>query len=112
MAPSTRPATAAVRWDRGWEAPLAELVALDRGNCQVAALLRFVRVPFWLRVGADSLHVGDLRYDREPGPGFAEFVVPARPATCPASVPPWRPPRADLLGRPSPGEQVGARGGA
>lgn len=97
MAPSPRPSTTAVRWDRTWEAPVAELVALGRDNCQVAALLRFARVPFWLPVGPDTLHVGDLRYDREPGPGFAEFLMPVRPARCPSGVPPWRPPRADLL---------------
>jgi inner membrane protein len=50
MAPSPRPASAAVGWDRTWQAPLAELRALARGNCQAAAVLRFARAPFWLPV--------------------------------------------------------------
>jgi hypothetical protein len=98
MAPSPRRASRAVGWDRTWEAPLAELRALARGNCQVAAVLRFARAPFWRRVDAATLHVGDLRYARGPDLGFAEVVVPERPAECPRRVPPWRPPRADLLG--------------
>ena len=97
MRPSPRPATAAVRWERTWDAPLAELVTLARTNCQVAALLRFTRAPFWFRDDAATLRVGDLRYDREPGLGFAELRVPERPAACPRNVPPWRPPRAELL---------------
>jgi inner membrane protein len=97
MRPSPRPATAAVRWELTWDAPLAELTALARTNCQVAALLRFMRAPFWFRDDATTLRVGDLRYDREPGLGFAELRVPDRPAACPQGVPPWRPPRADLL---------------
>ena len=100
MRPATRPSTAAVRWERTWDAPLGELAALARTNCQAAALLRFARAPFWFPVAGDSLHVGDLRYDREPGLGFAELRVPARPAACPTGVPPWRPPRADLIDAP------------
>ena len=98
MPPSPRPSTAAVRWDRAWEAPIAELTALARDNCQVAAFLRFARTPFWLDAGPDSVRVGDLRYARGPDLGFADVVIARRPGRCPAGVPPWRPPRADLLG--------------
>jgi len=97
MRDATRAPTAAVRWGGTWDAPLAELVALGRDNCWAAAVLRFARVPVWTRVGADTVAVEDLRYDRGGGAGFAAFRVPARPATCPRDVPPWRPPRADLL---------------
>jgi inner membrane protein len=95
---SPRPDGAAVVWRRTWDAPLAELQALGAGNCAAAAVLRFARVPVWTPAGGDSLVVGDLRYDREPGAGFSEFVVARRPAACPRAVPGWRPPRADLLG--------------
>jgi inner membrane protein len=97
LRPSPRPAGAAVVWRRTWDAPLAELQALGAGNCAAAAVLRFARVPVWTSAGPDSLLVGDLRYDREPGAGFSEFVVPRQPTACPRAVPGWRPPRADLL---------------
>jgi inner membrane protein len=98
MRPSPRTQTTAVRWIRTWEAPLAELTTLARDNCQFAALLRFARVPYWVQVDAATLRAGDLRYARGPDLGFADLVVPVRPTTCPGAVPPWRPPRADLLG--------------
>lgn len=98
MRDAGRVSTAGVRWGRTWSAPLAELVALDHDNCWAAAVLRFARVPAWVRAGADSVTVEDLRYDRGGGAGFAGFRVPVRPATCPRGVPPWRPPRVDLLG--------------
>jgi inner membrane protein len=98
MTPSPRPASAAVGWDRTWQAPLAELQALARGNCQAAAVLRFARAPFWRRIDTAAIHIGDLRYARGPDLGFAEVVVPVRPGACPRAVPPWRPPRADLIG--------------
>jgi hypothetical protein len=97
LRPSTRPPTAAVRWEREWDAPLAELVALAGENCEVAAMLRFVRVPFWRDAGADAVDFGDLRYAGRTARGFAEFRVPRRPTSCPRGVPPWQPPRAELL---------------
>ncbi|GJG86477.1 hypothetical protein tb265_16580 [Gemmatimonadetes bacterium T265] len=98
MRDAARPPTAAVRWGKTWDAPLAELVALGRGNCVAAAVLRFARVPAWTAAGADTVVLEDLRYDRGGGAGFAGFRVPLRPAACPRGVPPWRPPRADLIG--------------
>lgn len=60
-------------------------------------MLRFVRVPIWAADGADALDVGDLRYASGSG-GFAELRLAVRPARCPGRVPPWVPPRADLVG--------------
>ena len=62
--------------------------------CEVAALLRFARAP-WFQDG-EPRTAGDLRYDHEPELGFAELAL-AQPPRCPAYVPPWTPPRADLL---------------
>jgi inner membrane protein len=77
----------------------AELVQLGARHCGVAAFLRFARVPYFThRDGA--LVVGDLRYDREPDLGFAELELEDEPASCPRRVPPWIPPRADLLSGP------------
>jgi inner membrane protein len=95
LAPSPRQSTPAVLWEGEWDAPLAELVALARDQCEVAAMLRFVRVPVWAPAGPGALDVGDLRYAG--GGNFAELRVAARPARCPGAVPPWIPPRADLL---------------
>lgn len=97
---SARPPTHAVRWEAEWDAPLAELALLARDNCEVAALLRFVRVPVWAPAGRDAIDVDDLRYAGRAGLSFAGFRVLVRPTSCPRRVPPWRPPRADLLARP------------
>ncbi|HLX28875.1 MAG TPA: metal-dependent hydrolase [Casimicrobiaceae bacterium] len=69
---------------------LRELAA---SSCEVQALMRFARAPWF----TDRV-VGDLRYDREPGLGFAELDLTRLPP-CPAYMPPWVPPRSDLLSR-------------
>ena len=89
-------ATASVRWDGEWSAPLAELGALYRDNCEARAYLRWARLPFWLEHSAELL-LGDLRYDREVGLDFAETVGTLPPRSCPKRVPPWTPPRLDLI---------------
>ena len=68
---------------------------LARTSCEAAALLRFARAPWYAEHG-DRRVIGDLRYDREPALGFAEIDL-ARAARCPGYVPPWVPPRSDLL---------------
>jgi inner membrane protein len=88
-------ATRAVRWGWGWSAPSAELVALARSNCEVAAALRFIRVPVWDRLSGGTVRLTDVRYGRG---GFAEVVTSGPPATCPRAVPPWEPPRRDVIG--------------
>lgn len=92
------PPSAALVYDGQFVAGLDELRELRAANCQMAALLRYARVPFWKR-DAD-LVIGDLRYDREPGLGFAELSVPPVPARCPRFVPSWLPPRGDVLLQP------------
>ena len=72
---------------------LKSRVAVD---CEAAAAMRFIRVPWLATVGAD-LVLGDLRYDREQGLGFAEVALHDPPGPCPRLVPDWRPPRAELL---------------
>jgi inner membrane protein len=65
-------------------------------DCEAAAAMRFIRVPWLAAVGPDTV-LGDLRYDREKALGFAEVALRDPPVACPRLVPPWRPPRADLL---------------
>ena len=87
--------TAGLRWYGEIATGLERLrhqVAMD---CEAAAAMRFIRVP-WLTLIGPDLVLGDLRYDREKALGFAEIALHDPPA-CPAFVPDWRPPRADLL---------------
>ena len=72
---------------------LRELVAR---SCEAAAFMRFARAP-WFRLH-DPPTIGDLRFDREPGRSFAELDLGGA-APCPPYVPPWIPPRNDLLER-------------
>ena len=91
------PNSPGVAWEGVWRAPLAELRTLARERCDVAAFLRYARVPFWLERPAGELLVGDLRYDRAPDAEFAEIELPGKVGACPEWLPPWRPPRAALL---------------
>ncbi len=77
-----------------WSAPHAELVSLARTRCDVAAALQFIRVPMWERRPDGSVALWDARFGRG---GFATIVSPAVVTTCPAHVPGWVAPRADLL---------------
>lgn len=62
-------------------------------NCWARGYLRFARAPYWEPHGG---MLGDLRYDRSPDEDFADFPLPAR-EDCPNFVPPWVPPRQDVL---------------
>jgi inner membrane protein len=89
--------TPGVRWDGEWTAPLGDLGALSRANCEARAYLRWARMPFWVERPGSELVLGDLRYDRSRELEFAETVGTSPPTTCPKRVPPWTPPRADLI---------------
>ena len=97
LASSTRRSTPAVHWDGEWTAPAAELATLARESCPALAALRFIRVPIWRRAGDSTILLGDVRYGGGSGNGFTDVQVPRRSTTCPNAVPPWTPPRADLL---------------
>lgn len=97
LRPIAAASSAEVYFEREFAAPLAELRRLAGESCQVAAYLRFARLPFWVELPGTGLVFGDVRFDREPGLGFAEMVVERAPGQCPRFVPPWEPPRADLL---------------
>ena len=91
------PETLFLHWRGQVDGSRDELRALAAASCRVAAFMRFARAP-WLDADRDAHLVGDLRFDREPGLGFAELDL-RRETDCPAYVPPWVPPRRDLLGR-------------
>jgi inner membrane protein len=95
---STRPSTPAVQWDGEWTAPDAELGTLASESCRALAALRFIRVPVWSAASDSAVALGDARYGGGSGRGFSDVLVPRESRACPEDVPPWTPPRADLLG--------------
>lgn len=94
---STRTSTPAVQWGGEWAAPRQELEALVRESCRALAAMRFIRVPIWRTITDSTVLLGDVRYGGGGG-GFADVRVPRNSAGCPRGVPPWTPPRADLIG--------------
>ena len=94
---STRESTPEVQWGGQWAGPSRELEALVRESCPALAAMRFIRVPIWTAARRLGLLLGDVRYGGGGG-GFADVHVPRRLAACPRALPPWTPPRADLLG--------------
>lgn len=96
--PSPRPSTHALRWDSEWSAPIAELARLARESCPALAALRFIRAPVWQSANAGAVLLGDVRYGGGSGSSFSDVRVPRQSSACPPAVPPWTPPRAELLG--------------
>lgn len=91
VAASARPDLA---WKWAERGTLAELRALRSANCHVDAWLRFARVPSLANGRAT-----DLRFGKPDEPNFSTLPVAASAAQpCPAPVPAWGYPRADLLG--------------
>ena len=71
--------------------PLGRLRALARDDCWVRAWLRFGRAPV-----IDGEWIYDLRFRERQGDNFSHMRLRAREG-CPAHVPEWSMPRADLL---------------
>jgi inner membrane protein len=71
------------------------LLRVSATNCDTLRVTTFLRAPFAAETPAGWM-LGDLRYDREPGAGFAETLVrDGAPRRCSRDVP-WVPPRGDL----------------
>lgn len=87
--------TAELHWYGEISTGLDELRSRVASDCEAAAAMRFIRVPWLAQVGSDTV-LGDLRYDREKALGFAEVALHDPPGRCPRLLPNWRPPRADL----------------
>jgi inner membrane protein len=93
--PVTAPGAAYWKWYGELVIPRDRLANLAVTRCEVAAFMRFSRVP-WAEHIKGRWVLGDLRYDREPDFGFSELELNAH-ERCPAHPPPWIPPRAELL---------------
>ncbi len=90
------PSTSTVQWRGEHVLPRNAIRRIVARNCDALQLMQFVRVPFAV-VEPERTILGDLRFDREPGPGLAELDIPTAPQrTCRYDLP-WMPPRADLL---------------
>lgn len=79
----------ALEWNGQFSAPVGELAALATTHCRVDAATRFLRVPYWMIEG-DTVTVGDLRFDMEPGLGFAELTSTPEDTRGCGSLPEWR----------------------
>jgi hypothetical protein len=90
------PGSPSLRWTSSWQGSIAELRGLATSKCEVGAALRFIRIPIWRPLDGGGTRISDVRYGEGPG-SFASVDAPARPARCPRFVPPWVPPRQDLL---------------
>jgi len=95
---SSRATTPDIAWSQSWRAPEAELLSLSASRCDVMAALQFMRVPVWDRDRSGAIRLSDLRYGFG-GKGFADLTFGQTVAACPAFVPGWTPPRADVVGR-------------
>jgi inner membrane protein len=90
-----RPVTDGMSWSGEYTMEITALARLANSNCTARRLASFLRAPFAARSERGWI-LGDLRYDRETGPGFAEMLVePQSPARC-GNPSPWTPPRRDL----------------
>jgi inner membrane protein len=96
--PSARRSTSGLQWDGAWSAPVADIASLGRASCPAFAAMRFIRAPIWRVLGDSTVLLGDARFGGGSGNGFTDVRVPRNSAGCPTAVPPWTPPRADLLG--------------
>lgn len=95
LAPSV---SRSVRFTARHSVPVADLRAVARERCEARAFYRFARVPYLSGESSDGARVlGDLRYDRKPGLDFSDIELESRQGRCPEHVPPWLPPRADIL---------------
>jgi len=87
-----------LRLTEEYRTSLQQFAELNRSRCEARALFRFARVPYVTPKATDGSRViGDVRYDRHPDLDFADFRLRAEPSECPSYVPPWLPPRGDIL---------------
>lgn len=86
-----------IHWQDEWHMPQQQFAALVSSHCEAQILMRFARAPFVRE--RPPLILGDLRFDREAGRGFAEIEIKGGPSACIAGLPPWTPPRQELLMR-------------
>ncbi len=96
-APSDAANTPTIVWQGEIATPRQRLLEWQQKDCRAAAFMRFARAP-WLIERDSAWVIGDARFDHEPELGFAEIELgDASDEPCVAYVPPWEPPREDVL---------------
>lgn len=94
----TEPATASLHWQSAWTVPVDSLRTLVASSCELAAALRFMRTPVWQRAADGAIELADARYGVRGGFTAFRFAPPPAPCTLTGKwIPPWTPPRAELL---------------
>jgi inner membrane protein len=93
--PIARSSTEAVVFFDETRTTLESLRGLAHASGEVEAYLRFARAPFLIEEG-DHVVVGDFRYDRERGYGFAEGELRTSGEVS-GVVPAWELPRIDAI---------------
>jgi inner membrane protein len=89
------PVRSGMLWTGEYSINAVELARLAASNCDTQRLASFLRAPFAAPTASGWI-IGDLRYDREPGVGFAELSIEPRSRPRCLSSSPWTAPRADL----------------
>jgi len=91
LVPSNFPPGHGIVWERESRIAVAEFESLRERSATFRYFLHFARFPFIQKVPGGGTIVGDLRFDREVGRGFAEFEIPADEKGVPVDGP-WTPP--------------------
>jgi inner membrane protein len=95
LAPVAAVSTPTIAWTGATATSREALIRAVEDDCDAAAFMRFARAP-WL-IERDSKRIlGDARFDFEPELSFAEIELEPE-ERCMAYVPPWVPPRQELL---------------
>lgn len=96
MTPVQAGSSPAVMWRGEFSMKQATLAQIVAGNCEASEFMQFARAPFAVERERRQV-LGDLRFDREPGLGFAEIELASPPPVrCRFNVP-WIPPRLSLF---------------
>jgi hypothetical protein len=88
--------TPMIAWAGEIATPRRRFIDWQEKDCRAAAFMRFARAP-WLIERESTWIIGDARFDHERDLTFAEVELGESGEPCMAYVPPWVPPRADLL---------------
>jgi len=88
--------SADLTWIGETRLPRARFAELAKTDCAARELLQFARAPFAVERNGQWI-LGDLRFDRGVGAGFATLLLPRGLDTPCRFSAPWTPPRTDLL---------------
>ena len=98
LVPVTSSSSPYVKWWGEYRGDLKDLQKLQQKSCAARAVLKFMRMPYWIEQGNGQWILGDLRFDRDEKIGFTEFEIDLNQEDkCPPAIPSWVEPLAPLL---------------